>query len=632
MAIEFNCPHCQHLYKLKDELGGKTATCKTCRQKITIPLPVTIPDGAEAMDAAAAEALALAALSDEPAKVEQEAASKLIPVECQYCGHKWTEPITRAGKNALCPNPECRQRIKIPEPKDEGQYDWRQTKTKGPSLAKDKIQKLEGVQDVADAKIVSGTALKEAGAIEEDIEPRPLKQKVMFVMLALGLVAGLFFGGRYLLRDRTAGKEDRLMREALDEFAKSEGLAKEEVPVYTGLLHTAAAEHALRHDSKEKLKEAMDQFGKARAALRPAVGPVRNAAVAELAATTILLGGTEEQARDQTRIRWMPDPALKLKPNERVYTVFEELNQTLDLVQPADPEFRNHLVRRLAREMIHRGQAALALELLPRALFAQPEQPEARAVVALEIYRADRNSQLPRAEAEKLAKLGSELSKGTPPASVYTLFLVLEMDKTPPIPNAPVGGTLADSTRYTYTGSYLLKDRADESLKLAQIPGKPEAQLRCLTLYADWAADPGPALDAAMAVVMSNKDKKDVSLSQAAIHRLAQIAAEKGKHEQAKEFAAKLTDEGLKAWARGDTIRLRLAGAKEKGDEAWSDLPDDPRKFRAGHAWGRLVIARNNTRLSGDRTAEARAVSSWPTPLGTFGKAGVALGLQDRDK
>ena len=114
MAIEFNCPHCQHQYRLKDELAGKTATCKGCRQKITIPQPITIPDDAPGLDAAAAEAAALAALADEPVKAEQDAASKIIEVECQFCNHKWTEPLTRAGKNTLCPNPECKHQVEAP--------------------------------------------------------------------------------------------------------------------------------------------------------------------------------------------------------------------------------------------------------------------------------------------------------------------------------------------------------------------------------------------------------------------------------------------------------------------------------------------------------------------------------------
>ncbi len=101
MAIEFNCPHCQLPYKLKDEFAGRKATCKNpdCRQQITIPKP---PSAAEL------EAAALSALSEEaPKEKEQSEAQKLIPVTCKFCDHKWTESIAKAGKNVLCP--ECRQ-------------------------------------------------------------------------------------------------------------------------------------------------------------------------------------------------------------------------------------------------------------------------------------------------------------------------------------------------------------------------------------------------------------------------------------------------------------------------------------------------------------------------------------------
>jgi DNA-directed RNA polymerase subunit RPC12/RpoP len=151
MAIEFDCPHCGHHYRLKDELAGKAAACKNCRQKIVIPQPVTVPDDDPPPAPVDVEAAAVAALSDAP-KDEEDPSKKLIPVECNYCGEKWTEPLTRAGKNTLCP--ECRQRVKIPEPKDET-YDWRQTRTKGPSLAKENNQKLEGVQDASSRRSCS---------------------------------------------------------------------------------------------------------------------------------------------------------------------------------------------------------------------------------------------------------------------------------------------------------------------------------------------------------------------------------------------------------------------------------------------------------------------------------------------
>lgn len=636
MAIEFDCSHCGFHYKLKDELAGKKATCKNCREKIVIPSPVTVPDDAPALDAAAAEAAALAALADEPAKAEQDEANKIIPVECQYCNFKWTEPITRAGKNTVCKNPECKQRIKIPEPKDEGQYDWRQTRTKGPSLAKQNNVKLEGVVDAAtDAKIVSGGSLKAADATGVEIDPRPLKQKVLFVLLALGLVAGVGLGVRYLISSRIAGKEDRLMKEAQEELAKAaESLPKDELPLFNAVMHTAAGTHALRHDNKDKLKEAMEQFGKAREEnlRRAAASPARNAVGAELVVALLALGGTAEEVSEQKRIRWTPEPNAKVRPNERVFTVYEELQKTLAILQSADADFRSHFARRLTRELIKRGQTTLAVDLIPLALFSQQEFAEGKATVALEVYRADKGSTVPAAVADELKVRGPEALKGAPTAQ--TLFSLLKTDKAPVLFGQPGAGAVPDGTRTAYTGLYLLQDNPDEALRLAQRQhSNPDVQLRALALCADWSADTGPALTAAFAVVSASKGRKDATVSPSLVLRLSQIAAATGKPDLAKQFAQALPDESARAWAAGDGAHLRIAAApKEKADEGLVELPDDPKKYRAGHAWGRLSVARQNAKLSGDRSAETKAVSAWPTGISAYGKAGVALGIQDKDR
>ncbi len=633
MAIEFDCPHCGHHYRLKDDLAGKAAACKNCRKKITIPQPVTIPDDDPPVDV---EAAAVAALAD-AAQLDEDPSRMLIPVECNYCGHKWTEPIARAGKNTLCPEPECRQRIKIPEPKDEGQYDWRQTRTKGPSLAKQNNEKLEGVQDAASAQIVSGKSLKEAGAIDEGIEPRPLKQKIMFALMGLGLVGLVVFGVIYATRTRTEGKHDRLMAEAQAEFAASAAtLPKEDVPTFTAVMHLAAGEYALRHDTPEKLKETMEQFGKAQSILRPADGAARNAVLAQIAATMLDLGGTEQQARDQLRIRWTPDLNLRTRPNEHLFTVHEELRKLLGASQAGPLDYRLHLLRRLTRELVKRGQTVLAVELLPLAMFAPAEHAEAKAVVALEIYRADRGSKYPAEVAKELAARGAELAKSNPrPASAQILFAVLKIGRAPNLGIPPPGGgAVTSDVRFAYSGVAVLEGRTEEALALAQRPGRTEDRLRALVLCADWMADPAPALSAVAPLVASAAGKpKEVKLSPYDLLRLAQIAAAAGKPEQAEPFAKAIADEGLQAWALGETVRLRLAAAPTvMGEEAWAALPDDPKKFHAGHAWGRLWLARQNTRISGERTTQVKVVSAWPSPISAFGKAGVALGIQDRDK
>src|SRR5262245_37337297 len=43
LPLVFDCPHCKTNDKLKDDVGGKTATCKNpnCRKVINIPMPKT---------------------------------------------------------------------------------------------------------------------------------------------------------------------------------------------------------------------------------------------------------------------------------------------------------------------------------------------------------------------------------------------------------------------------------------------------------------------------------------------------------------------------------------------------------------------------------------------------------------
>ena len=158
--------------------------------------------------------------------------------------------------------------------------------------------------------------------------------------------------------------------------------------------------------------------------------------------------------------------------------------------------------------------------------------------------------------------------------------------------------------------------------------GTAGGRLRALALCADWTPDPTAALDAAVGVVNVESKRKD-PLPQYVILRLAVLAAAAGKTDHAKTLTDALTDDGLKAWAKGDGVRQRLAAKPEKADEAAVELPDDVKKYRVGHVWGRLAVARNNAALSKDRGV-AKEFAAWPKgTIHPFALAGVALGLQD---
>src|SRR5262245_39454356 len=110
MAIAFSCPHCQKAYKVKDELAGKKAACTQCKKVMTVPTPTPAPS---IVDSHALEALATAALGDEPKAITNgEVAHSAIKIECEYCFENVEFPIDKAGKKQPCP--ACRRIITVP--------------------------------------------------------------------------------------------------------------------------------------------------------------------------------------------------------------------------------------------------------------------------------------------------------------------------------------------------------------------------------------------------------------------------------------------------------------------------------------------------------------------------------------
>ena len=55
--------------------------------------------------------------------------------KCEWCDEEVKLPIELAGKQAQCPNPECRRIIKVPLPKVAEKKDWRKMDRQGPAAA-----------------------------------------------------------------------------------------------------------------------------------------------------------------------------------------------------------------------------------------------------------------------------------------------------------------------------------------------------------------------------------------------------------------------------------------------------------------------------------------------------------------
>lgn len=667
MAIAFNCPHCNLFYRLKDELAGKRATCKNpdCRKVIVIPQPATVPStsgrfgelpsGADGKDNTPppvphvdVEAAAMAALADAP-KEEKPAAEQEIPVTCDYCSHQWTEPAEKGGKNVLCRNPECRQRVKVPLPKTETVQDWRE-KPKAPSLAKENFEKPKDVID-AQAQVVSKKAWDAGGGAEQFLEPIPLSRRIYFGLLIGAPIVGLVLGVVYLWRTTKEERNDRLMADALKEYKETTAgdLIPAQASLYSAMLQIAAGEYSLKSNlSREDFKNAMDHFTQSRADLqksateddRKVTAGERYAIACELAVATLGLGSSnEDEVASGARCRWLPEApsGRRLRINEKNISVHGELQRTLQLLQGADFDVKAALARRLARGLMKWQQAELAGNI-PVMLFAEPEQAEGKAIVALEIYRQDRASPVCQQIANELkAQLEKGVVNKNPmPASAQVLWKVLGMEKVPvfiPMPPPPPQPVPNDSSRFAYVGMYLLQDKPAEALDLARRTGQLAGQLRALVLYAEWAADPTPAFDAALTTIeLQTKGKKEAPQPPSnAVLRLSQLAAAAGKADQARQLAAAIPDEGLKEWAMGDAIRQSATPEnKTPADASSTTVPDDPKKLRAGHAWGRFWVARHNMRLTRDQSKLTKEVATWPKgTVHPFGMAGIAVGLME---
>jgi hypothetical protein len=667
MAIVFNCPLCNHPYKLKDELAGKRATCKNpdCRQVIQIPaansnglriadLGGILPEDAGRDDTpmpsnpADLEAAALRALSDNAQEQEEAAAEKAIPVVCPHCDHKWMEPFEKAGKNTLCPNEECRQRVKVPMPKKgDAPADWRTGGVNKPSLAKENFEKPADVIS-SEAKVVTKTAWVGGGGAEQELEPHSIRHRLFVYTLIGAPVLAIAFGIWFFVTWRGERGEELTMEKPLSEFASSrDELAPAEAPIFAAILESSAAEFHLfpkKQDKEKALAQAVQHLTKARSELQQAAqkddrkttGAERYAVAGELALVTLGLGGTDEQAKDGQRYQWVPSaPGGQLRVNQRIRSVHEELRTCLASVKEADFDTKAVLARRLARDLMKKGQPSLALTI-PSFLFSESEMPEAKAIVALEVFRLDRGSGDVKQVAEELkAQLAKGAAGRSPlPASAQTLWVVLGTEKAPTLVAPPSAQQLSDSSRLAYVGMHLLStdNKQPEALDLVRRGGGTLTwQLRALTLYAEWAPDPSPAFDSAVSAVNTNaKNPTKDAISGSLLLRLSQLAAATGRMDQSRQLADLIPDEGQRIWAKGSAIQFSATSEnKNKVEDSALEVPDsDPKKLRAGHAWGRLWQARQNTRVGGGDT---KSIASWPKgTIQPFGLAGIALGQHDR--
>lgn len=614
MAIDTSCPSCEKRYKLKDDLAGKRVTCgnPSCRKAFVVPGTPSANGHAKAppkapeppVDAEALAALAFAEEVEQQVPVDQ----RRVKMVCVMCEAKWEEPWERQGKNVLCP--ECKHRQKVPEQKT-GKVDWRDPKAGRPTLAK--VEELEGVQASTDSSHAGFESLKQAGVIEDNIEPRPRWHYVAWVtlpVLALGLAV---YAGMLVFDSTTTASRDEDMEKAVTELLNepNDTLPASEQPLFGGAIQIAAGEYYIRgtteHDGTNRDK-AVDYFTKARTELDGApVGGGRDVMLSELAVAQTLLGGGKEEVDNETRIRWVPGP--RTRNNTVEYDVQRELRTTLTAMKRDDKqssyEVRLMTARRLARELAKKGQPTVMPPLISQS-FTDAEQAEAEVWVAAESARG-----------------GNE----NPEEAAKALLAGLKAPAT-----VPAGQDVSAGTRVAHTAQFLLLGNMPEALAMARRSGDVEGRGKAYALIAEW-GDDASATEAVreaagMVAAISAKGAKP---SDYTLVRLAQAAGRTNQSEQADVFAKAINKDDYRAWAKAEALRAMLATEQGKvADEKRAEIPDSPKDHRVGQAWARMAVARHNAKLR-SKDDSLRDIERWGNGFKPFGLAGLTLGLQDHE-
>jgi ribosomal protein S27E len=603
MAIEFNCPHCKTHYRLKDEFGGKTATCKNpnCRKVIPIPKPSGNGRAGAPVDV---DALAAAAFSDEPAMAAM--AEEMIPVTCSGCDHAWSVEASKEGKNVRCP--ECGKVVRVAPRKKEEKADWR-SGGGGPSLAKREtgLDREGAFGNVAATGISAGTAREIVKGREAEEEPEERRKRLIKRgVLGILVLAVLGVGGYFALKTKREMTSDANMADAVKELADRGKDSQGKIdPRLDALIHRASAEYRGRtsgseSDAAETLKDIKIARNRAKDA-RTGKGSSQidaDGIQADVAETVPLLLGVGEEA----------DRSPKKSD------LVKELRQSLQDI--SDPDLAAEAVRTATRRAAAKDQPTFVEEA------TQNLPPELTAQVGLELLRINREKY--KADAEGvLKKLGNADTPGVQAMRAFFGKTAAPKKDGEPPPAPPLAAQAeADA----------IKGDIAKAKAVRNVP-KAEDRAKAIVAVAYTLGDANPG-EAGPLLTEAAKILKDVkgSVSPWVSVRACELMAKLGQDAEAESLAASLPDEATKAWGRLAVLRGRLEalkGKKSKGDDSWLDAVGDPTKSAAA-AKAREVMARHNA-ADGFAGEYGGVVKKWPGgTVRPFGTAGIVLGQLDR--
>jgi len=582
MQIRFRCKHCKKVLGVKKELAGKKAKCPVCKKPIVIPTPTAVPVDAEA--------LAMAALADEPAPAE--AAPQAINFDCQFCGEAISMGLDMGGKREPCPH--CRRIVRVPVPENK-KDDWRTIKQSGPSGALiNQQEKLEGEWGTQTSKgSVTRESLEEADAILIPDEPFSLSKWIkrgvlVVVLVGVAVAAALGFNQQQRSKDQKASVETVL---ALLKEAKESTDPKTKLPTeWVAAIQRGLGEFYLGKTGKGMLDKARTGFYEAWGAFPPPTRLTRPSIDRELlliriAENTVALGGSDENARDKEKIAWKDMPKqfaaivdriqfdmAKAQALRRVGAKLTELKQEptyvtlVSQVQPpgANKDLKSPILAQLIAALVGQDQLDAAKKRVPPPVPMQP-------IVDL----------VPR-----LGYAEGHAHKGDYPAAQELV--------------QAVGGVPLDPFRTALSvADYALATNAENEAK--------------------------PLLSDAVKIC----ETRPQAFPPWELLQLSMMLAETGDTEKSQQLA-KFLDKDHQAWAEYAQFRARL---KVLTTEAKSEMAQEIKKADSlprALAWE--DISRHNTRL-GYRDAMKTTLDYPDDPrIKAFIHLGFALGEQDRDR
>jgi hypothetical protein len=595
MAIRFKCPHCQKGLSAKETLAGKKVACAACKKAVVVPTPKVQPSspGAVAEPSPSvvahdpvhangtngtappidAEAEALSALNDEPAKEEEPQEPQFIEFDCNFCGEKVTFNADMGGKQGPCPNPECRRIVKIPLPKKAEKKDWRKLDKKGPSAAL--VNLPEQLQDAWGTELkgrVSGKALEEAGATNKP--PKPgigVAGWVNRVMIGVGIVCAAGFAIWALSKLNV----EKTTKDTFADFKKYLDTPKdpEEAKKFKPLPPLLQAEiHrvvGLMHLQDGKRQKALESFLGARSLLvagaAAKIVPVDNDLfLLELALAQLQLGGAGDDILTKSRFNWKEE-------------VLEEVQKTLKTIK--SPDVRQMALRDVTTQLLEKGQNEVALSLAGAMVnqAAMESGSKRPAILAQQIalqYRLDQK----------------------------------DLEKQFKIPD-PAKEAVADPvTRCGYAEGFARKGMFKEALDLASAKGVSRDRLEaCLGVASILMDDPktrseaAPFLEAAFAAAKEPQKEVPPWLSL----KLFQLGLRADMAEAAKELVPKMRPEYKQ--------RSQLETFLARSDKAAGPLsPDDFSELEATDKEGITLalawraLTQHNARVAGRSVADAK--------------------------